>query len=733
MKRIYIAFAMLAIAACQIEEINDTTQGTDEFRFVAERSNTNDDTKTIRQDDGSIIWNSSEEIKVFTYNGASGKFVSTNDVPASKAEFIGSFDKKVTDDDISNGIMALYPYSDEATYSDNRITFTIPSVQTAKEGTFDTGLFPSIAYSTTTSLYFHNVCAGIRFTVSQEGIRSVTFKGNDSEALAGKVSVSVTDNSVGESVIEAKTEVTVNAPEEGYFEPGKEYYIVILAPEWPTYIFWKGITITYHKDEVSDSYVSHNALELHRSQFANINEKDKGLAFIDPAQPIEFADEIMKEMCLAAFDSNGDGELSYGEAKSVTDLSQMKLTQKTFKSFDEFQYFTNVTGIPHDYFRNCLLTSITLPNSIESIDYFAFADCLKLEHINLPDGIKHISQSAFRNCKQLSGTLIMPTNLTYLGSSAFSGCEDIKEVVLNNNIDIIDIYTFAGCLNLKAITISSSITRICNFAFSGCSSLVEMTLPEGLTEIGMSSFGDCSSLKEITLPDNLIAIGTRAFSDCSNLKSINIPENVTTIEDYTFYRCSSLETITLPENLTAIGGRAFSGCSNLKSINIPENVTTIEDYTFYDCSSLETITLPENLTAIGTWAFSDCSNLKSINIPENVTTIEDNTFYGCSSLETITLPENLTAIGGWAFYGCSNLKSINIPENVTTIEDYTFSFCDKLEYVYLKPIVPPSLGNAGWHYIIEIYVPMEALEDYKNATGWAEYADKIVGYNYSNE
>ena len=548
MKRIYIAFAMLAIAACQIEEINDPTQGTDEFRFVAERSNTNDDTKTIRQDDGSIIWDSSEEIKVFTSNGASGKFVSTNDVPASKAEFIGSFDKKVTDDDISNGIMALYPYSDEATYSDNRITFTIPSVQTAKEGTFDTGLFPSVAYSTTTSHYFHNVCAGIRFTVSQEGIRSVTFKGNDSEALAGKVSVSVTDNSVGESVIEAKTEVTVNAPEEGYFEPGKEYYIVILAPEWPTYIFWKGITITYHKDEVSDSYVSHNALELHHSQFANINEKDKGLAFIDPAQPIEFADEIMKEMCLAAFDSNGDGELSYGEAKSVTDLSQMELTKKTFKSFDEFQFFTNVTAIPVSYFKDSYLASIKLPENIKKIYTFAFDGCVKLEEI------------------------------------------------------------------------------------------------------------------------------------------------------------------TLPKNLTAIGHWAFSGCSNLKSINIPENVTTIENFTFNGCSSIEEITLPENLNAIGSDAF-----------------------YGCSSLKRINIPENLTAIGSEAFYGCSSLKSINIPENVTTIEDYTFWRCNKLEYVYLKPIVPPSLGNAGWDYIIEIYVPMEALEDYKNATGWAKYADKIVGYNYSNE
>ena len=45
---------------------------------------------------------------------------------------------------------------------------------------------------------------------------------------------------------------------------------------------------------------------------------------------IVFADEIMKELCTKAFDTNGDGELSHAEAAAVTDLSQMKLTKKTF-------------------------------------------------------------------------------------------------------------------------------------------------------------------------------------------------------------------------------------------------------------------------------------------------------------------------------------------------------------------------------------------------------------------
>lgn len=591
---------MFTIASCHIEDINDQMQSTEEFRFIAERfDNDNDnDTKTIRQDDGSIIWDSSEEIKVFTSNGASGKFVSTNDTPVSKAEFIGSFDKKVTDDDISNGIMALYPYSDDATYSDNRITFSIPSVQTAKEGTFDTGLFPSVAYSTSTSLYFHNVCAGIRFTVSQDGIRSVTFKGNDSEALAGKVSVSVADGSVGESVIEAKTEVTVNAPEEGYFEPGKEYYIVLLAPEWPTFMFWEGFSITYHKDTVSDTYESHKALELHRSQFATINEKDKGLAFIDPAQPIEFADDIMKEMCIVAFDSDGDGELSYGEAKSVRDLSQMELTKKTFKSFDEFQYFTNVKTIPTYYFQDSHLASIKLPGNIKEINGYAFSGCVKLKTINLPDGI--------------------------------------------------------------------------NF------------------------------------------IGSYAFEDCTGLT----------------------EAIVLPQSLTEINTNTFRNCINIEEIILPESITTINSSAFHGCSYLKTINLPESLMKIGSMAFFRCSSMKNIVIPENIMTIEYGTFESCESLETIELPSNLISIKSNAFQSCSSLKSITIPSEVCNIEDSAFYFCEQLEEIYLKPMVPPTIHNNSFKYNSDnrkFYVPTDVVEDYKNDDRWAEYADNIVGYDFSNE
>ena len=66
---------------------------------------------------------------------------------------------------------------------------------------------------------------------------------------------------------------------------------------------------------------------------------------------IIFADNMVKQSCVDVFDTNNDGEISYEEAAAVTDLSNITLRFiDSFLSFDEFQYFINVTSIPDSYF-----------------------------------------------------------------------------------------------------------------------------------------------------------------------------------------------------------------------------------------------------------------------------------------------------------------------------------------------------------------------------------------------
>lgn len=84
---------------------------------------------------------------------------------------------------------------------------------------------------------------------------------------------------------------------------------------------------------------------------------------------IQFADtEILKQLCVSLADNNGDGEVSYAEAKAVTDIgTHFKGVQ--FSSFDEFQYFTGVTELKANAFNGCnSMSSLTIPKSVTKIN-----------------------------------------------------------------------------------------------------------------------------------------------------------------------------------------------------------------------------------------------------------------------------------------------------------------------------------------------------------------------------
>ena len=90
---------------------------------------------------------------------------------------------------------------------------------------------------------------------------------------------------------------------------------------------------------------------------------------------ITFADSMMKAICVARWDANGDGELSPSEAARVTTIGTFEGNGK-ITSFDEFQYFTSVETLSKSAFLGCSsLTSITLPASVTSIGDNVFFGC----------------------------------------------------------------------------------------------------------------------------------------------------------------------------------------------------------------------------------------------------------------------------------------------------------------------------------------------------------------------
>lgn len=240
------------------------------------------------------------------------------------------------------------------------------------------------------------------------------------------------------------------------------------------------------------------------------------------------------------------------------------------------------------------------------------------------------------------------------------------------------------------------------------------------------NIGDAEE-EEATIPNNQIWYTATEKTDPYSKGSFGV-----SIESNIFENGEGI--ITFNGDITEIGDNAFAFRNTLSSIILPFSVSKIGTATFYECKNLKEVTIPTSVISIGEQAFAICSNLTKITLPSNISILEFGIFERCSNLASITIPQNVTTIGRNAFYMCTALIDITIPDNVTFIDSHAFTGCNNLGSVYVKAITPPTLGgkeifnfNASDR---KIYVPRESVDAYKSATGWSEYADCIVGYDF---
>ena len=155
------------------------------------------------------------------------------------------------------------------------------------------------------------------------------------------------------------------------------------------------------------------------------------------------------------------------------------------------------------------------------------------------------------------------------------------------------------------------------------------------------------------------------------------------------------------------------------------NVESIGDNAFLYCTSLTAVNIP-NLVSVGVAAFRFCSSLSGdINWPELVE-IGAQAFQD-TKITSFIAPKIKSASYG-IFYNCRSLRYVDL-RDIESFANNVFQTCDLLEKLIIRNSTPPSLGigvfaGAGR---VTIYVPDEAVDTYKNTTGWASHADKIKG------
>ena len=85
-----------------------------------------------------------------------------------------------------------------------------------------------------------------------------------------------------------------------------------------------------------------------------------------------------------------------------------------------------VVAIGVSAFGRTKLTSITWPNSITTIDSYAFRECFKLTSITLPNSITTIGDWAFARCHSLT-SIFLPDGCS-IGEDAFEDCPAVITV-----------------------------------------------------------------------------------------------------------------------------------------------------------------------------------------------------------------------------------------------------------------------------------------------------------------
>ena len=195
----------------------------------------------------------------------------------------------------------------------------------------------------------------------------------------------------------------------------------------------------------------------------------------------------------------------------------------------------SVTSIGNYAFYECSsLTSVTIGESVTSIGDYAFYHCSSLTSITIPNSVTSIGESAFRVCSSLTSVTI-PNSVTSIGYAAFSVCSSLTSVTIGESVTSIGDFAFHECSSLTKTNYTGDIAGWCNIKFDGGTAnpmyyshnfyindqeIKDLVIPNNVTSIGAYAFQKCSSLTSVTIGESVTSIGKYAFNECSSLTSI---------------------------------------------------------------------------------------------------------------------------------------------------------------------------------------------------------------------
>ena len=344
---------------------------------------------------------------------------------------------------------------------------------------------------------------------------------------------------------------------------------------------------------------------------------------------------------------------------------------------DGVEYQVTSIGERAFHYTDNPMKELTIPKTIRTIAYYAFATCEELEKINFNEGLETIGKEAFFYCTSLK-ELLFPETLIEIGKQAFWACED-----------------------LESISFPSSLETIGDNAFDDCPKLTSVDLSQTKVKSLRSTFYECPNIEEVKLPETLESLKIEFLGDHK-----------------TAYMNEKITSLYIPASVKEVWG-AFPGCPNLKNFIVdPENK--------YLCSE-DGILYSKDKTAI--YAYPSLKG--KVRFSEGLKEIGHYAFYGIRTRYSLIFPKSLQKIGSSPFeysFGVESLTflSPNPPESLYGWYDWCWIDGSKFDYqIYVPAESLESYKWAeGWEYARDHLLPIEDVGVEAVADGPEdEYAD----------
>ena len=629
-----------------------------------------DDTRIQLNEAQKTVWTKGDLVSVFYRSNANQQWKYDGETGARTAE-LKRVDAGAATRDMDR-VVVVYPYNkgyyiNPETYN---VQASLPDVQDYLKDSYGTNGNIMISSSEYNQFSLKSVCGWLKLQLTGDGetIKSIKFRGNDGEQVAGELYINSTDataalasdmgntddNNAGGSLVfddTILTEVTLDCGEGVELLPVVTSFYIAIPPQ----TFEKGFTVEI---EDTEGYVmeqsTDKALTIERNH-------------IQPMASFTFV--------------NLNDE---GEPKPANNEIWYTATEKVEPYWDDANTY-GVRLVTNTWDEATGKGIYTFAGDVTKVGAEAFLECKKLQSVTLPD------------------------SATDIGSNAFKNCDGLKEVTIGDGVTKIGSNAFYDCDALTTVSFGDSLQTIGDYVFYSCNTLSEVVLGGNVTTIGSRAFYECKKLTRAVIGDNVTSVGEYAFYGCSTLNNVIIGKGLTKISSYAFTSCA-MQSIVLPDSVTTIEYNAFYGCSKLENVTFGDNIETIDPYAFQDCKSIKAL--------YGKYVTTDGRAL----------IIDDKLIlYAKASGSDYAIPNSVTTIANRAF-SYANLSSVTISENVTSIEDYAFSYCSNLKKVYINALIPPTRGNNSFYYNASgrrFYVYDEAVNTYKKL--WSSDASNIYG------